>query len=405
MIYFSKYKFFRRVSMADVYVVEALRTPFGAFRGKLADMEAPQLAAAVIRELMVKSAVDPEGVDEVIIGQVLSGGCGQAPARQALRQAALSDAVHAMTVNKVCGSGLKAIMLGADAIMLGNSRGVIAGGMESMSMAPYFLKKGRNGYRMGHGEILDMMIWDGLQDPYSGRVMGEIGEASVSRHNLKRTDLDSYALRSYTLAREAIRQGIFKDEVVPLLRQGKSGEERVEDDEGPFRIDPDTIPLLRPVFAIDGSITSGNASTINDGAAMLLLTDGSGLKEFNLRPRARVVAAASESRHPDFFPEAPVGAIRKVCASAGLTLDNIDLFEINEAFASVPIIAANLLNLDPERINVNGGAVAIGHPIGASGGRLAATIIRELHRRKLRYGLATLCIGGGEAVAMIFERI
>jgi acetyl-CoA C-acetyltransferase len=391
--------------MGEVYVVEALRTPFGAFRGKLADLEAPQLAAAVIKELMVKSAVDPEAVDEVIIGQVLSGGCGQAPARQALRLAALSDAVNAMTINKVCGSGLKAIMLGADSIMLGNSRVVIAGGMESMSMAPYFLKKARNGYRMGHGEILDLMIWDGLRDPYSGRVMGEIGEASVLRHNLKRTDLDRYALRSYTLAREAIRQGIFRDEVVPLLRHGKSGQERVEDDEGPFRIDPDMIPDLRPVFASGGSITSGNASTINDGAALLLLTDTAGLKEFNLRPKARVVAAASESRHPDFFPEAPEGAIRKVCARAGLALDDIDLFEINEAFASVPLIAARLLNLDLERINVNGGAVAIGHPIGASGGRLAATIIRELRSRQLRYGLATLCIGGGEAVAMIFERI
>jgi acetyl-CoA C-acetyltransferase len=396
---------FRENHMGDVYVVEALRTPFGAFRGKLADLEAPLLAAAVIRELMARSGVDPEAVDEVIIGQVLSGGCGQAPARQALRLAALSDTVNAMTINKVCGSGLKAIMLGADSIMLGNSRVVIAGGMESMSRAPYFLKKGRNGYRMGHGEILDMMIWDGLQDPYSGRVMGEIGEASVTRHNLKRTELDTFALRSYSLARKAIGQGIFAEEIIPVKAPGKSGEERVEADEGPFRIDPGTIPRLRPVFSADGSLTSGNSSTINDGAAILLLTDAAALKEFNLRPKARVVAAASESRHPDFFPEAPEGAIRKVCARAGLALDDIDLFEINEAFASVPLIAARLLDLDPERINVNGGAVAIGHPIGASGGRLAATIIRELHRRQLRYGLSTLCIGGGEAVAMIFERI
>jgi acetyl-CoA C-acetyltransferase len=391
--------------MGEVYVVEALRTPFGAFRGKLADLEAPQLAAAVIRELMARSAVDPEAVDEVIIGQVLSGGCGQAPARQALRLAALPDGVHAMTINKVCGSGLKAIMLGADSIKLGNSRLVIAGGMESMSMAPYFLKKGRNGYRMGHGEILDLMVWDGLRDPYSGRVMGEIGEASVLRHNLKRMDLDGYAVRSYTLAREAIRQGIFAGEIIPLMVPGKSGEEKVADDEGPFRIDPDIIPGLRPAFAGDGSITSGNASSINDGAALLLLSDAAGLKEFNLRPRARVVAAASESRHPDCFPEAPEGAIRKVCARAGLAIDDIDLFEINEAFASVPLIASRQLHLDLERINVNGGAVAIGHPIGASGGRLAATIIRELQRRQLRYGAAALCIGGGEAVAVVFERV
>jgi acetyl-CoA C-acetyltransferase len=391
--------------MNDVYVVDALRTPFGSFLGKLADTEAPRLSAVVIATLLKKSGVDSAVVTEVIIGQVLSGGCGQAPARQALRLAGLPDSVHAMTINKVCGSGLKAIMLGSDSIMLGNSRVVIAGGMENMSMAPYFLKKARKGFRMGHGEIFDMMTWDGLQDPFSGRVMGEIGEVSASRHYLNRADLDTYALRSYTLAREAIRNGTFQEEIVPVVLKGRSGEEIVEADEEPFRTEPEMLPLLKPVFSKDGIITAGNASTINDGAALLLLTDNAGLKEFNLRPRARVAAAASESRHPNCFPEAPEGAIRKVCARAGLTLDDIDLFEINEAFASVPLIAARLLHLDLERINVNGGAVAIGHPIGASGGRLAATIIRELHRRQLRYGLATLCIGGGEAVAMIFERI
>jgi acetyl-CoA C-acetyltransferase len=391
--------------MSDVFVVEALRTPFGSFLGKLADMEAPRLAAAVISSILQKSGIDTAAVDEVIIGQVLSGGCGQAPARQALRMAALPDSVHAMTINKVCGSGLKAIMLGADSIMLGNSRVVIAGGMESMSMAPYFLKKSRTGFRMGHGEILDMMIFDGLQDPYGGRLMGEIGEASAARHNLTRAELDAFALRSYTLAREAILLEIFREELVPVTRKCKGGEELVESDEEPFRTEPDMLPRLKPVFSRDGTITAGNASTINDGAALLLLADEGAVKERGLKPLARIVASASESRHPDNFPEAPEGAIRKVCGRAGLSIAEIDLFEINEAFASVPLIAARLLDLDMERINVNGGAVAIGHPIGASGGRLAATIIRELRRRSLRYGLATLCIGGGEAVAVIFERV
>jgi len=391
--------------MGDVYLVEALRTPFGSFGGALAEVGASQLAATVIKGLMAKTGLAGETVNEVIIGQVLSGGCGQAPARQALRLAGLPDAVHAMTINKVCGSGLKAIMLGADAIMLGNSRVVIAGGMENMSTAPYFLKKARSGYRMGHGEIFDLMVHDGLQDPYSGRLMGEIGEASAARHDLSRAELDMYALRSYRLALGAVQQGIFEEEILKVVKQGKNGEETVRADEEPFKMDLELLPGLRPVFRKDGVFTAGNASTISDGAALALLTDEAGLKGFNLKPKARIVAAASESRDPDHFPEAPEGAIRKACVKAGIPLEAIDLFEINEAFASVPLTVARQLHIDLDRINVNGGAVAIGHPIGASGGRLAATLIRELHRRKVRYGLATLCIGGGEAVALIFERV
>lgn len=391
--------------MGDVFLVEALRTPFGAFGGALAEVGASQLAATVIKGLMAKTGLAGETVNEVIIGQVLSGGCGQAPARQALRLAGLPDAVHAMTINKVCGSGLKAIMLGADSIMLGNSRVVIAGGMENMSTAPYFLKKARSGYRMGHGEIFDLMVHDGLQDPYSGRLMGEIGEASAARHDLSRAELDMYALRSYRLALGAVQQGIFEEEILKVVKQGKNGEETVRVDEEPFKMDLELLPGLRPVFRKDGVITAGNASTISDGAALALLTDEAGLKGFDLKPKARIVAAASESRDPDHFPEAPEGAIRKACVNAGIPLEAIDLFEINEAFASVPLTVARQLHIDLDRINVNGGAVAIGHPIGASGGRLAATLIRELHRRKVRYGLATLCIGGGEAVALIFERV
>ncbi|MSM38858.1 MAG: acetyl-CoA C-acyltransferase [Geobacter sp.] len=391
--------------MNDVYVVEALRTPFGSLAGALADVAAPQLAATVMKGLLARSGLAAEAVDEVIVGQVLAGGCGQAPARQAMRLAGIPDATHALTINKVCGSGLKALMLGAGSLMLGDSRVVIAGGMESMSQAPYALNKARRGYRLGHDRIFDLMILDGLQDPDNGRLMGEIGEESALRHGLTRAEQDEYALRSYLLARKAMQEVVFAEEIVPVAIPDKAGSRVVEADEEPFKADLERLPLLKPAFRQEGTITAGNASTIGDGAALALLTDEAGLTSFNLRPKARIVAAASESRHPDRFPEAPEGAIRKVCAKAGLPLDAIDLFEINEAFAAVALIAIRTLGLDPDRVNVNGGAIALGHPIGASGGRLAATVIRELHRRQARYGLASLCIGGGEAVAMIFERV
>lgn len=391
--------------MGDVYLVESLRTPFGSFGGALAQRRAPELAAAVIEGLLARTGLPGEAVDEVIVGQVLSGGCGQAPARQAMRLAGLPDAVHALTINKVCGSGLKAITLGAGAIALGEAELVIAGGMESMSTAPYFLRKARSGYRLGHGEIFDLMIYDGLQDPYSGRLMGEIAEESAARHGLSRADQDEYALRSYRLARTALREGIFGDEIVPVRPAPEGMAEPVTDDEEPFAVDLDRLPHLRPAFRKEGTITAGNASTISDGAALTLLAGEAALKRCNLHPRARLVATATESRHPDRFPEAPEGAIRRVCARAGLSLGEIDLFEINEAFAAVALYAIGTLQLDPARVNVNGGAVALGHPIGASGGRLVATLVRELGRRQGRYGLATLCNGGGEAVAAIFERL
>ncbi|HTP65095.1 MAG TPA: thiolase family protein [Geobacteraceae bacterium] len=391
--------------MGEVFVVDALRTPFGSFGGILAEVEAPKLAATVIQGLLTKGGLAPGAVDEVIVGQVLSGGCGQAPARQAMRSAGIPDAVPAMTINKVCGSGLKAIMLGAGSIKLGDAHLVIAGGMENMSLAPYILKKARTGYRMGHGELLDLMIYDGLQDPYSGRHMGEIGEESASRNGLSRADQDEFALRSYRLAQAAVKDGVFVEEIVPVVKNGRKGDESVESDEEPFKVDLDRLPHLRPAFRKDGTITAGNASSINDGAALALLADETGLKQHSLTPKARIVAAATSSLHPDHFPEAPVGAIEKACSRAGLSLSDIDLFEINEAFASVALIAIESLKLDRDKVNVNGGACAIGHPIGASGGRLAATVLRELHKRKARYGLATLCIGGGEAVAVIFERM
>ena len=391
--------------MEQVYVVDALRTPFGSFGGTLADQPAPQLAATVMQGLLAKSGLAADAVEEVIVGQVLAGGCGQAPARQAMRAAGIPDSVPALTVNKVCGSGLKAIMLGSDSIRLGEASVVMAGGMENMSLAPYFLQKARTGYRMGHGQVMDLLIYDGLQDPYSGRHMGEIGDVSADRNGISREDQDNFAIRSYELSRLAVTGGVFFDEIVPVVKKGKKGDEIITSDEEPFKGDPAKLAQLRPAFGKEGTITAGNASSINDGAALVLLCGEAGLKKHGLQPKARIVASATASLHPDHFPDAPVAAIEKVCARAGLKTSDIDLFEINEAFASVALIAIKTLGLPLEKVNVNGGACAIGHPIGASGGRLAATVVRELQKRQKRYGLATLCIGGGEAVAVIFERV
>ena len=391
--------------MEDIYVVESLRTPFGSFGGGLADVDAPHLAGTVMQMLSERADIDPAVINEVIVGQVLSGGAGQAPARQAMRYAGLPDSVHAMTINKVCGSGLKAIMLGAGSIALGDSEVVIAGGMENMTLAPFILKKARYGYRMGHGELLDLMVYDGLQDPYTGKHMGEIADASAARHGLSREAQDEYAIRSYQLAQKAVKEGIFRDEIVPVVKKSKKGEEVIAEDEEPFKVDFKKLKQLRPAFTKDGTVTAGNASTINDGAALTLLAGEAALKKYGLKPRARLVAYSTGSLSPDLFPDAPVGAIESVCSRAGVEPSEIDLFEINEAFSAVAMIAIKQLNLDLEKVNVNGGAVALGHPIGASGGRLVATLVRELNKRQVRYGLATLCIGGGEAVAAIFERV
>ena len=391
--------------MNNVYVVEALRTPFGSFNSMLSDVDAPKLGATVIKGLLEKTGLPPEAVSEVIIGLALSGGCGQAPARQAMRAAGIPDATHALTIDKVCGSGLKSWMLASDSIRLGESEVVIAGGMENMSLSPYILKKGRIGYRMGHGVLLDLLISDGLQDPFSGRHMGEISEDAVERCGLTRSEQDEFAARSYERAQAAVKGGIFDDEIVPVVKKGKKGTETVDKDEEPFKGDIVKLGELRAVFKKDGTITAGNASTINDGAAMALLTGKAGLQKYGLKAKARMVASATASLHPDYFSEASVVAAEKVCAKAGLSLADMDLFEINEAFASVTLQAVKVLNIPMEKVNVNGGACAIGHPLAASGARISATIIRELHRRQLRYGLVTICIGGGEAVAAIFERL
>ncbi len=391
--------------MKKVYVVESLRTPQGSFGGALSDVEAPRLASTVIEGLLEGAGLAGDAVDEVIVGQVLSGGSGQAPARQAMRFAGLPDTIPAMTINKVCGSGLKALMLGAGSIRLGDAEVVIAGGMENMSQAPYLLNQARYGFRMGSGEVVDLLIQDGLQDPYSSQHMGVIAEASVGKRGLTREEQDLFAARSYQRAQAAVENGTFAEELVPVVKKTRKGEVVVDTDEEPSKVDFDKLPGLRAVFNREGTITAGNASTINDGAALTLLASEEAVEKFGLKPKARLVAYASNSMHPDDFALAPVGAIEKVCSKAGLTVDDIDLFEINEAFAAVTLFAIKELELDPEKVNVNGGAVAIGHPLGASGARLTATLVREMGRREVRYGLATLCIGGGEAVAAIFERV
>jgi len=391
--------------MKEVYVATARRTPFGSFGGSLADTPAPILAAQLIQNILQQNQLPPETIDEVIIGQVLQGGCAQAPARQAMRQAGLPDSVHAMTINKVCGSGLKALMLAADSIRLGESQLVIAGGMENMSLAPYILPSARYGQRLGNGQLLDLLIVDGLQDPYSGQHMGEITERWIEKHGVSRAEQDEYAARSYRLSQEALEKGTFNDELIPVIKQTRKGDVRIDSDEEPLRGSIDKLPDLKPVFAREGSITAGNASTINDGAALALLADEDTLKKYQLTPQAKLVCATTHSIAPDLFAEAPVGAIRKCAEKAGIGLEQVGLFEINEAFAAVPLVAMRQLGLPLEKVNVNGGAVSIGHPIGASGARLAATLLREMQVRGEKYGIASLCIGGGEAVAALFERV
>jgi acetyl-CoA C-acetyltransferase len=390
--------------MREVYVVEALRTPFGSFGGALASVEAPLLASEVIKELLKRTNIAGNDVDEIIMGEVLSGGVGQAPARQAMIYAGLPYKVHAMTINKVCGSGLKAIMLGAGSIMLGDSDIVIAGGAENMSKAPYVLKNARYGYRMGNGELIDGMVFDGLWDPYDNIHMGNIAENMAKKHSISREEQDEYAIRSYKLAQKA-QDSVFRDEIVPFVIKDKKGDKVIDKDEDPYKVVFEKVSALKGAFVKDGTVTAANSSTISDGAALSILASKDALKRYNLKPLARLVAYSTNSLAPQQFPEAPVGAIEKVVKKANLSLSDIDLFEINEAFAVVVLIAIKQLGLDINKVNVNGGAVSIGHPIGASGGRLVATLVKQMKRQNAKYGLATLCIGGGEAVAAIFENI
>ena len=391
--------------MKNVYIVESLRTPFGSFGGNLSDVSAPLLASYVMKEILNRAGLNGNEPDEVILGQVIQAGAGQAPARQAMRFAGISDSAHALTINKVCGSGLKAIMLGVQSILIGDSELVLAGGTENMSMAPYALLNARSGFRMGDSSAIDLMIYDALKDPYSGRHMGEITEDLNEKYSISRKEQDDYAIKSYLRAQKAVNEGIFDDEITRVVKNNKKGEIIIDKDEEPNKGNIQKIPLLRPVFKKDGTITAGNASTINDGAAMSLIASENAVKKYGLKPKAEITAYATYSIHPELFGAAPVGAIEKVLQKSGLQKDDIDLYEINEAFSSVPLIAIKEIGIDSEKVNVNGGAVSLGHPVGASGGRLIATLVRELKKTNKKYGLATLCIGGGEAVSMIIENI
>jgi acetyl-CoA C-acetyltransferase len=391
--------------MEEVAIVGAARTPIGSFGGSLADVPVPQLGATVIAAALERAGLSPHQVDEVIMGNVLSAGVGMNPARQAAMSAGLPETVPATTVNKVCGSGLKAVALAAQAITLGDAEVVVAGGMESMSRAPYLLPKARFGYRMGHGEVLDHMIKDGLWCALEDCHMGNTAENVARDYEISREDQDRFAYESHMKAARAWQEGRFAEEVVAVEVQGRQGTMRVDRDE---HIRPDTsmekLARLRPAFANGGTVTAGNASGINDGAAAVVLASKRKVRELGLEPLAWVKAYASAGVPPRIMGMGPVPAVRKVLERAGLSLGDIDLIEANEAFAAQSLAVGRELGWDWERVNVNGGAIALGHPIGASGARILVTLLYEMRRRQARRGLATLCIGGGQGIAMVVER-
>jgi len=378
----------------------------GSFLGALSAIPAPRLGAAVIAESIRRAGVPPGAVEEVIMGNVLQAGVGQAPARQAAIFAGLPTSVECMTVNKVCGSGLKAVMLAAQAIVSGDADVVVAGGMESMSNAPYLLDRAREGYRMGNGELVDVIIRDGLRDVYNNYMMGNAAEVCARECSIPREAQDEFAILSYRRAQEAQKAGRFRKEIVGVeVPAGKGTTSSVADDEEPFKTNFDKIPRLKPAFTKDGTVTAANASKINDGAAALVVMSRAKADELGLAPIARIVAQSSAAKDPVWFTTAPADSIARVLKKARMTLNDIDLFEINEAFAVVAIAVTRIAGLDPARVNVNGGAVALGHPIGASGARILVTLLHALEQKNAARGLAAICIGGGEASAVIVERI
>ena len=392
--------------MRQAVLVGAARTPIGAFGGALSSVPAPRLGAVAIRGALERAGVAGEMVDEVIMGTVLSAGQGQAPARQAALFAGLPRGVECLTINKMCGSGLKAVMLAAQAIACGDADVVVAGGMESMSSAPYLLSGARFGLRMGHGRLVDSLLHDGLWDVYNDCHMGDCAELLARTRQFTREAQDDYALESYRRAQQAIADGRFREEIVPVPVTDRRGTTRLVDtDEEPGRLVAERFRQLPPAFAAEGgTVTAGNASSISDGAAAVVVMAEERARQQGLVPLARIVAFCSAATDPEWFTVAPILAIRKVLEKASLGVEDVDLFEINEAFAVVPLAAIAELGLDRDRVNVRGGAVALGHPIGASGARVLVTLLYALRERQGRYGLATLCIGGGEAVAMVVER-
>ena len=389
----------------SVVIVNGARTAMGGFQGALSAVTAPELGAVAIREAVQRAGLQPTDIEEVIMGCVLPAGLKQGPARQAMRKAGLPDNTGAVTINKLCGSGMKAVMQATDMIKAGSATFVVAGGMESMTNAPYVLPKARAGYRMGHGEIKDHMFFDGLEDAETGRLMGSFAQDMANKLSYTREQMDEFAIRSLKRAQTAITEGYFKDEIVPVTVQTRKGEESVAQDEQPLNAKLDKIPGLKPAFAKDGTITAANASSISDGASALVLTSESAAKAKGLQPLARIVSTASNSQHPSEFTIAPVGAIQKVLDKAGWTAAEVDLWEINEAFAMVTMAAIDKYSLDVEKVNINGGACALGHPVGSTGSRIILTLIHALKRTGGTKGIAALCIGGGEATAVAVELI
>ncbi len=386
-------------------ILRGARTPIGTLMGSLADVTAPKLGSIAIKAALERSGVKPEQVEEVYMGCVLTAGVGQAPARQASIGAGVPDSAPCTTVNKVCGSGMKTVMLATQAILLGDANLLVAGGMESMSNAPYLLAKARSGYKMGNAELIDEMIKDGLWDVYNNFHMGEAAEMCAVECAIPREAQDEFSIRSFKLANESIDNGAFKTEIVPVsVQRGKETVE-VSEDENPRRVKYDKIPTLKPVFRKDGTVTAANASSINDGAAALVVTSEEYAKANGYKPTARILAYSSHAQEPAKFTTAPVHSIRSVLKRAKMTMEDIDLFEVNEAFAVVALAAKNTLGIPLEKLNVLGGAIALGHPIGASGTRIILTLINALERQNKRIGLASICIGGGEATSVIVERI
>lgn len=388
---------------SSTVILSAVRTPMGGFQGELGAVSAPQLGAVAVGGAMARSGLKPDQIGEVFIGNVLPAGVGQAPARQAALHGGLLEATPCTTVSKVCGSGMKAIMIGTDSLAAGHNRAVIAGGMESMTNAPYLLPKARGGLRLGHGEIKDHMFLDGLEDAYEGRLMGTYAEEAAKSYQFTRAAQDGYAVASLQRAQAAQASAAFAAEIVAVTVKGRSGDIAIAIDEQPRKADAAKIPTLKPAFAKDGTVTAANASSISDGAAALVLARLDAAEAWGAKPLARIVGQASYAAKPALFTSAPVGAMKRLFAQTGWSVRDVDLFEVNEAFANVAMIAMQELDIPHEKINVNGGACALGHPIGASGARIVVTLLHALKARGLKRGVASLCIGGGEATALAVE--
>jgi acetyl-CoA C-acetyltransferase len=390
--------------MPESVILSAARTPVGSFGGTLAGVPAPELGATAIRAALERARVGPDEIEEVLMGCVVTAGVGQSPARQAALGAGIPDYVPTMTVNKVCGSGMKTVMLADQAIRAGDLSLAVAGGMENMSRAPFLLDKARYGYGYGNAQLVDALFHDGLRDAYDGEAMGNAADLCADTCSVPRERQDEFSVLSYRRAQESVNDGRFAAEIAPVTISGRKGDTVVDTDEEPFRTNFDKIPQLRPVFSKEGTVTAANASTINDGAAALVIASAEWAERNGRVPMARIVATAQHAKNPKEFTTAPIQAIEKVLKKAGLTLAAIDLFEINEAFAVVSLVAQDALGIPVEKMNVHGGAVALGHPIGASGARILTTLLYAMEQRNVHLGLAAICIGGGEATAMIVER-